>query len=344
MQGALRILGGPAVAVVAAVLVLLVAPAAKSETEDVTWSAPTPAGAARFSVPVGGRLAITLAATTKIPSAVVHISAAQAPARSIFTWTDGSSTKATFTWQPDRVGDFTLRFTASARLDNVASSATPRTYTVHVYPRRYVLTDRKVAHWTEVLRRAVVRAQPKPGARAVAKLDTQTSDDTQNIVLVLQGVDVGAGQTWYRVRLPILPNNSTGWVPARYLGTMHTVHTHLYVDRKRMRATLTRDGVTIFSSIVGVGKSASPTPRGNFYVRDMLTDFGDPAYGPIAFGTSARSPVLTDWPGGGFIGVHGTDQPGILPGRVSHGCVRMPNRSIVKLARLMPVGTPLTVT
>ena len=67
-------------------------------------------------------------------------------------------------------------------------------------------------------------------------------------------------------------------------------------------------------------------------------------YGPLAFGTSARSETLTDWPGGGFIGIHGTNRPGILPGRVSHGCVRVPNANIIKLARLMPVGTPLTIT
>jgi lipoprotein-anchoring transpeptidase ErfK/SrfK len=53
--------------------------------------------------------------------------------------------------------------------------------------------------------------------------------------------------------------------------------------------------------------------------------------------------VLTDWPGGGFIGVHGTNEPGILPGRVSHGCVRMPNSSITRLDRLMQVGTPVTI-
>jgi len=81
-----------------------------------------------------------------------------------------------------------------------------------------------------------------------------------------------------------------------------------------------------------------------FYIRDKLTDFGDPFYGPVAFGTSARSSVLTDWPDGGFIGVHGTDEPQLLPGHVSHGCIRMPNSSILILARLMPVGTPLTVT
>ena len=63
----------------------------------------------------------------------------------------------------------------------------------------------------------------------------------------------------------------------------------------------------------------------------------------MAFLTSARSPVLTDWPGGGFVGVHGTNQPGILPGRVSHGCIRMRNDAILQLARLMKVGTPLTI-
>jgi lipoprotein-anchoring transpeptidase ErfK/SrfK len=66
-------------------------------------------------------------------------------------------------------------------------------------------------------------------------------------------------------------------------------------------------------------------------------------YGPLAFGLSARSAVLNDWPGGGFIGVHGTDQPGILPGRVSHGCIRMANADILRLGLLMPVGTPVTI-
>lgn len=70
----------------------------------------------------------------------------------------------------------------------------------------------------------------------------------------------------------------------------------------------------------------------------------DPFYGPLAFGTSARSAVLTDWPGGGFVGIHRTNQPQILPGRVSHGCIRMPSASILRLAQLMPVGTPLTIS
>ena len=95
---------------------------------------------------------------------------------------------------------------------------------------------------------------------------------------------------------------------------------------------------------MGVGKRRWPTPTGEFYVRNELRGFDSPAYGPVAFGTSARSAVLTDWPAGGFVGIHGTNRPGLLPGSVSHGCIRMRNREIRRLARLMPVGTPVTIS
>jgi lipoprotein-anchoring transpeptidase ErfK/SrfK len=74
-----------------------------------------------------------------------------------------------------------------------------------------------------------------------------------------------------------------------------------------------------------------------------MSGFHNAAYGPIAFGTSARSSVLTDWPGGGYIGIHGTDAPRLIPGHISHGCVRLRNAAILRLARVMSVGTPLTI-
>jgi lipoprotein-anchoring transpeptidase ErfK/SrfK len=86
-----------------------------------------------------------------------------------------------------------------------------------------------------------------------------------------------------------------------------------------------------------------PTPAGDFYIRNKLTRYQSAFYGRLAFGTSARSAVLTDWPAGGFIGIHGTNEPELLPGRVSHGCIRMRNADILRLGRLMPVGTPLTI-
>jgi hypothetical protein len=94
---------------------------------------------------------------------------------------------------------------------------------------------------------------------------------------------------------------------------------------------------------VGIGRERWPTPRGTFIVRNRLGRFSSPQYGPVAFDTSARSPTLTDWPAGGFVGIHGTDRPDLIPGRVSHGCVRLRNPDILRLARLMPVGTPVEI-
>ena len=38
-----------------------------------------------------------------------------------------------------------------------------------------------------------------------------------------------------------------------------------------------------------------------------------------------------------------TNKPQLLPGRPSHGCVRVPNRPIKRLYRLMPIGTPVHI-
>jgi lipoprotein-anchoring transpeptidase ErfK/SrfK len=210
---------------------------------------------------------------------------------------------------------------------------TPRALTAHAAPAR----------WAPVLVQTHARARPDARSRVVATLETTTPEDTANIVLVLGRATDPAGSLWVRVRLPVLPNNTTGWVRRSALGGYVEVDTRLIVDTARLTATLLRGGRPVFRASVGVGKPQWPTPTGQFYVRDELAGFGNPFYGPVAFGTSARSAVLTDWPAGGFVGIHGTNEPGLLPGRISHGCIRMRNEDILRLARLMPVGTPLTI-
>jgi hypothetical protein len=199
-----------------------------------------------------------------------------------------------------------------------------------------------IARFASVTRPIEARTEPREAAHSVASLRLRTPEGTTNIVLALSQRRERGG-LWVRVRLPVLPNNLTGWVPRRALGGYHFVHTHLVVDLARLRASLFYDGQRVFSAAVGVGRPDSPTPAGEFYVRDRVSGFGDPFYGPIAFGTSARSAVLTDWPAGGFIGLHGTNEPGLIPGRISHGCIRMRNQDIIRLSRLMPVGTPITI-
>jgi lipoprotein-anchoring transpeptidase ErfK/SrfK len=132
-------------------------------------------------------------------------------------------------------------------------------------------------------------------------------------------------------------------VPRSALGGYETVDTRLDVDLRRLRATLYRRGRPVLRAAIGVGMPGWSTPRGSFYVRNRLSRYRSATYGPVAFGTSARSPAATDWPAGGFVGIHGTDRPELLPGRVSHGCIRMRNTDILALARLMPVGTPMRI-
>jgi lipoprotein-anchoring transpeptidase ErfK/SrfK len=198
------------------------------------------------------------------------------------------------------------------------------------------------SYWAPVLRPAVATARPS-GGRRIGRLTTRTPEGTTNAVLLLARTE-RRGRPWVKVRLPILPNNSVGWIPRSSLGGYQSLSTHLVVDRTRLRATLVRGGRAIFAAPVAIGARRSPTPAGRFYIRNKLTGYSSPFYGPLAFGTSARSAVLTDWPAGGFVGIHGTNRPGLIPGRVSHGCIRMRNRDIVRLGRLMPPGTPLTIT
>ena len=200
-----------------------------------------------------------------------------------------------------------------------------------------------LTRWAPLRRAVVARARPAAGARRIARLRRLTPEGTEHPVPILGRRVDGAGRAWLRVRLPVLPNGTTGWIPRRAVGQYVLVRHRLVVDRARLRLTLLRRGERIFTARVGIGENRYPTPPGEFIVRNRLHGYDSPMYGPVAFGTSARSPTLTDWPAGGFVGIHGTDQPQLLPGRVSHGCVRMRNADIRRLAKLMPIGTPVTI-
>ena len=197
--------------------------------------------------------------------------------------------------------------------------------------------------WAAVRRAVTARLRPDNHSPAVARIPTQTPEQTDNIVLVLRRDRDATGRLWVQVRIPALPNNVSAWIERSALGGYTVVDTRLEVDVQRLTVTLYRAGRRIFKAPAGVGRPSWPTPKGDFYIRNKLTDFVSPVYGPLAFGTSARSRVLTDWPGGGFIGIHGTNEPHLLPGRVSHGCIRLRNSDIRRLAALMPVGTPVTI-
>jgi L,D-transpeptidase catalytic domain len=203
--------------------------------------------------------------------------------------------------------------------------------------------EHELSRFAGAVSRSPVRARPAASARRVGRLRFLTEDGPFEVYPVLESRRDPEARLWLRVRLPVRPNGTTGWVLRDALGPLRVVRTQLRVDRRTLQASLLRRGRRIWSSRVGVGKPSTPTPAGHFWIRSRLRGLaGNPVYGPYAFGTGAYS-VLSGWPGGGVIGIHGTDEPELIPGRPSHGCIRVPNAAISRLWKLMPVGTPVLV-
>ncbi len=319
--------------------------AARAPGFTLSWLAPTPSDGKSFTVAVGEKLTVALAAGGR--GGVARIEARSLPLGA--TLAPGAGGNAVLTWTPtqSQLGTRPLVF---AGRSSGGGSTSPRAVFVRVVPAVTPGPHDVVpvgvdgnTRWAYVERAAVARVRPSRGARAITRLATVTPDYTRNLVQILARQTDLQGRTWYRIRLAVLPNNTTGWVLRGALGSFHIAPTYLVIDRQLFTATLYKRGAVVFRTRIGVGKPYWPTPRGDFYVREVLTGYDDPFYGPVAFGTSARSAVLTDWPGGGFIGIHGTNAPEILPGRVSHGCVRVKNGPILRMLRLMPVGTPIAI-
>ncbi len=197
--------------------------------------------------------------------------------------------------------------------------------------------------WSDAVARAHVYARPARDARRVGRLRLLTEDGYPEVYVLLASELQADGSTWIRLRLPQRPNNVTGWVRRDALGHFRVVHTRLVVDRSALRVTLYDRGRVRFRARVGIGAPGTPTPRGSFWIREKFHVSGNPLYGTRAMGTAAYSDVLTEWPGGGVIGLHGTSEPGLIPGRPSHGCVRLRNEDIERLYARTPVGTPLRI-
>jgi L,D-transpeptidase catalytic domain len=203
--------------------------------------------------------------------------------------------------------------------------------------------ERTLTRWAHPLDRWAIRRKPAQGSPRVGRVRLFTEDGYPEVYLALRSRRAADGRLWVQVRIPARPNGQKGWVRRAALGPLVAVETALTIDKRRSTATLRRAGRRVWRARIGHGAPGTATPSGRFYIRERIRNLGgDPLYGPWAFGTSAYS-SLSDWPGGGVVGIHGTNQPWLIPGRPSHGCVRVRNRAIERLARLMLVGTPVRV-
>jgi len=173
-------------------------------------------------------------------------------------------------------------------------------------------------------------------------LDTKNPMGTLSPMLI-EAAKRRAGEAWYRVLLPLRPNGTSAWVRERDV-ELRRIDQRIEVDlsERELRYYVHGDLEEHFK--VGVGTDATPTGTGMFYVW-VKVDYASPyqPYGIAALGLSGFSPVLSEWPGGGRMAIHGTSSPSDLGNAVSHGCVRVLNDDLKSLLDV-PLGTPVEIT
>ncbi|MDQ6725665.1 MAG: L,D-transpeptidase [Actinomycetota bacterium] len=149
---------------------------------------------------------------------------------------------------------------------------------------------------------------------------------------------------WVNVFLPIRPNGSSGWVKSSQVGVSQTNY-YIVIGLTPHRITVFNGNAVVLDERIGLGAGGTPTPTGLFYIKEL---FKPPnaggAYGPYAYGLSAFSDVLFSFGAGpGTVGIHGTNEPDSLGRNVSHGCIRMSNTGVTRLAKLLPLGVPVQI-
>ena len=187
-----------------------------------------------------------------------------------------------------------------------------------------------------------VRAAPRSNARRVTVLRQFRPDYRPQVVLALsERTHPESGEpSWYRISVPGRPNGRTGWIPAG-AADLHPVRELIHIDRSARTLELWSNERLVLRTRVAIGRPGMETPLGLFYVTWKLVPQA-PVLGKFALETSAYS-KLSEWPGGGIVAIHGTYEPRLLGQAVSHGCVRVSNRDILRLRARVGLGTPIRI-
>lgn len=188
--------------------------------------------------------------------------------------------------------------------------------------------------------KATLAVYATAGGRVLARLQPRTHYGSVLTVLVDSTTPLGAG--WLRVYLPTKPNGSEGWVKSSSVKVAE-VQDAILVNTRTHTVTVAIPGRAPVTGPAAVGTSTDPTPKGLAYVTDVLWPANPHgAYGSVALGLSLHSTALKDWPDGGQIGLHGTNEAASIGKDASHGCIRVPANIDALLAQI-PLGTPVTI-
>ncbi|MDQ6748172.1 MAG: L,D-transpeptidase [Candidatus Dormibacteraeota bacterium] len=212
-------------------------------------------------------------------------------------------------------------------------------------PRDQILSNETAfTRWAHPAAPGPIHARADSSSPLVTRLHWFTEDRFPEIYLLLRAHWDLHGQEWVKLRIPMRPNGRTGWVRRQDLGALNITHQHVVVDRERLRLFFFVYRRLVWSAPIAVGKPSTPTPAGHFWIREVFK-VSDPAsgYWPYAFGTSDYS-TLPNWPEGGLVGIHGPYfQNQEIPGRISHGCIRLHTGDDGWLGRHLQLGAPVDV-
>jgi lipoprotein-anchoring transpeptidase ErfK/SrfK len=192
-----------------------------------------------------------------------------------------------------------------------------------------------------VVHSVAVRKTPNPRASVIKVLKAFRPDYRPQEMFAVRKATGSDGNVWYRVSVPMRPNGTYGWIPADTV-SVKPMHSQIVVNLRRRTIDLYRFGKHKWHGKVAIGAPGRETPVGHYFVAARFVPYHDPFLGVFAVETSAYS-KLTEWPGGGVVGIHGTSLPQLLGKAVSHGCVRVSNTTARKLKSLAPLGTPIWI-
>ena len=114
---------------------------------------------------------------------------------------------------------------------------------------------------------------------------------------------------------------------ARTLGGYVPVEARIVVSTARLQLrSWLRAGRTIFHALIGIGTATNPTPHGDFYIVDRLYRLRRSHLRARRLLRPARSrPPSPTGPAAGSSGSTERTSRTLIPGRVSHGCIRLRN-------------------
>jgi lipoprotein-anchoring transpeptidase ErfK/SrfK len=186
-----------------------------------------------------------------------------------------------------------------------------------------------------------VRKTADPHARVIKVMKAFRPDFRPQEMFAVRKATGSDGEVWYRISIPMRPNGTYGWIPAETVSLKPT-HSQIVINLRRRTIDLYRFGKHKWHGPVAIGAPGRETPVGHYYVATRFVPYHDTFLGVFAEETSAYS-KLTEWPGGGVVGIHGTSLPQLLGQAVSHGCVRVANTTARHLKTLAPLGTPIWI-